>query len=136
MSKSNDKALQEFLENQLRDNPNMSMDEFAKTVEWYSPRPDVNKLISREHRNKACRIARKVRNNNGDRRVYANKKKGLWVDVEHEIIKENLIPIRKKLEHQAVGNRKAYNLVTKTLAKLAGQTVLEFEESEGVSNER
>jgi hypothetical protein len=130
MNKSNNKSLQDFLENHLKNHPNMPMEEFAEFIRLYSPKLDINKLITREHRNKACYIARKVKNKTGDRRVYANKKKALWVDIESENDKENLVPIRKDLEHQAVGARKAYNFITARMAELSGQTVLEFEQGE------
>jgi len=130
MSKNDNKKLQEFLENHLKDHPNISMQEFSEVVKFYSPNLDIDKLINREHRSKACRIAKKVKNKTGDRRVYANKEKGLWIDIEGDKDNKNLDPIRKKLEYQADGNRKAYRLITGIMAENAGQTLLEFEQSE------
>jgi hypothetical protein len=82
------------------------------------------------YRNATNRVIRKIQNDDGRRRVYADKELDLYVDIEREVNIEPLKRIRKTLQHQSAGNKSAYAFVTARLAELAGQTVLEFEESE------
>lgn len=129
MAKAKRKSITSFLEELFRDNPSLSIDELTNYVQSYVERPDVKKLIRQYYRNITNRVIRTIHNTSGKRRVYADKKQDVYVDVEREHDIDRLKRIRKTLRYQSVGNQSAYKMVTKRLAELLGQTVLEFEES-------
>lgn len=117
----------EILEDHFRENSSQSIDQLTDYVELYADKPDIKKLRRQYYRNITNRIMRKIRSEDGTRAIYADKKKDLYVDIEREKDIEILTNIRNNLAYQSSGNRKAYNRVTKILAELHGQTVLEFE---------
>lgn len=127
MAKKKRISINEFLENLFRDNPSLSIDELTDCVELYSDKPDIKKLIRQHYRNITNQLIRKIRNKDGKRRVYADKELDVYVDIEQETDIDRLKRIRKSLNHHAKGNQTACKLVTKRLAELAGQTVLQFE---------
>ncbi|MBU2702697.1 hypothetical protein Ga0466249_003832 [Sporomusaceae bacterium BoRhaA] len=129
MAKAKRKSITSFLEDLFRSNPSLSIDELTSYVQTYVERPDVNKLIRQHYRNITNRVIRTIHNKNGKRRVYADKKLDVYVDVEHENDIDRLKRIRKTLRYQSNGNESAYKLVTKRLAELSGQTVLDFEKN-------
>lgn len=127
MAKKKRKSITSFLEEHFSENPSQSIDELTDYVQLYAEKPDVKKLLRQYYRNITNRLIRKLRNDDGKRKVYADKKNDLYVDIENEIDTEKLERIRKTLRYQSAGNQSAYKLVTKRLAELNGQTILEFE---------
>lgn len=121
------KSVTAFLENLFRDNPSLSIEELTDYTQLYASKPDVNKLIRQYYRNMTNRLVRKIENKDGNRRVYADKQLDIYVDIERETDIEKLKRIRKNLHYQSTGNRSACKAVTRRLAELTGQTVLEFE---------
>jgi len=116
-----------FLEDHFRENSSQSIEELTDYVELYAEKPNVKKLIRSYYRTLTNRLIRKIRNEDGKRRVYADKGTKLYVDIESENDTEKLKHIRGTLGHQSAGNHEAYKRVTKRLAELNGQTVLQFE---------
>jgi len=122
--------LQEFFEDHFRNNPHASIDELAAFVELYGAKPDVNKLINQFHRNIVNRIVRKIKTKDGNRRVFADRKNDIYSDIEQETDLKILANIRKDSDLKYRGNHKTYKFITSRMAELAGQTILEFEQSE------
>lgn len=121
------KNVNEFMEEYFRENSSRSIDELTDFVELYADKPEIKKLIRQYYRNITNRLVRKIKNEDGKRRVYADKKTDVYVDIEHENDITRLTRIRRNLRYQSVGNQTAYKIVTKRLAELNGQTILEFE---------
>lgn len=127
MAKRKKQTITGFLEDLFRENPSLSIDELTDHVQLYAEKPDLNKLLRQYYRNMTNRVIRKLQNEDGKRRVYADKELDLYVDIEREVNIDRLKRIRKTLRYQSAGNQAAYKLVTRRLSELTGQTVLEFE---------
>jgi hypothetical protein len=120
--------LQDFFEKHFQDHPNAQIDELTDFVALYADKPDVKKLIRQSHRNIVNRIVRKIKNDTGIRRVYADRKNDIYSNVEIETDLNILNNIRKDSHYKQTGNKTTYDFVTKRMAELSGQTVLQFEE--------
>lgn len=122
--------MQEFVENHFRANINAPIDELTDFAELYCAKPDIKKLIRQHFRNMTNRTVRKIKNDDGSRRIYADRHNDVYSDIEQETSLEVLANIRNDHKVKLSGNHKAYKLVTTRMAELSGQTLLEFEKNE------
>lgn len=121
----------EVIAQKFRDNPMASRDELVDIVKIYGERPDPKVLIERDYNNRVNRIIRKIRNEDGQRVVYADKAIKSYVDVENSRDVESLKRINSGLHRQSTGNGKAAIHIGRRIQELGGQMTFEFEDSKG-----